>query len=44
MSEGYCLYKGEILRAEKDGDGIRIIAEHEKPKLEKVADEHGREA
>lgn len=44
MSEGYCLYKGEILRAEKDGDGIRIIAEHEKPKLEKVTDEHGREA
>lgn len=44
MSEGYCLYKGEILRAEKDGGSIRIIAEHEKPGLEKATDEHGREA
>lgn len=43
MSEGYCLYKGEILRAEKDGDSIRIITEHEMPGLEKITDEHGRE-
>lgn len=43
MSEGYCLYKGEILRAEKDGGSIRIIAEHEKPGLEKATDEHGQD-
>ena len=43
MSEGYCLYKGKTLRAEKDGDNVRIIAEHEMPELEKVTDEHGRE-
>ena len=43
MSEGYCLYKGKTLRAEKDGDSIRIIAECEMPGLEKVTDEHRRE-
>lgn len=43
MSEGYCLYKGKMMRAEKDRDSIRIIAECEMPGLEKVTDEHGRE-
>lgn len=44
MSEGYCLYKGKMMRAEKDGNSIRIIAECEMLGLEKVTDEHGREA
>ena len=43
MSEGYCLYKGKTLKAEKDGNSIRIIAECEIPGLEKVTDEHRRE-